>query len=255
MPRSPAPRLTALLAQKAPVGVIFRRGPSKLVRLVMWNRENDEFLPAQWFKGKIYPDCSDISPDGRHLIYFAMGGVSWAIAETDGAWTAISVLPSLTAIALWGQGDTRGGGGMFISDHSYWLYADANTFLIRDNSGLQRETYGPHLAYRSRMERDGWVQEKRPKPKMQHIFKKRIGDGWILRQLGFDGGYELENRQQEKLPFPVWEWAEWDRGRLVWADSGCLHAATLGSHTLGDVRTLCDFNGMTPKSGREEPGG
>ena len=249
--RFPAPRLSVLLASEAPVGVVFRRGPTKLVRLVMWNRENDKFRAGQWFKGKIYPERSDISPDGRHLIYFAMGGVSWAVPDTGGTWTAISVLPSLTAVALWGQGDTWGGGGFFVSDHSFWLNADANTFLIRDNSGLRRETYGPNLAYRSRMERDGWTLKKGANPSTEFTLEKTIRGGWILRQLGAEGGYELEHRQEGKLPFPAWEWADWDRNRLVWAESGCLRTAKLGSHMASSIRTLYDFNGMTPKSVQE----
>jgi hypothetical protein len=83
------------------------------VRVVLWDRRADEFTPGQWFKGKIYPDRADISPDGRHLIYFAMGCVAWATLKTGGTWTAISRVPSLTALALWPQGDTWGGGGMF----------------------------------------------------------------------------------------------------------------------------------------------
>src|SRR5258708_15156016 len=155
-----APRLSVLLASEAPVGVVLRRGPSKLVRLVIWDRTNDKFKPGSWFRGRIFADRSDISPDGRHMIYFAMGGVAWAIPATGGTWTAISELPSLKASALWGQGDTWGGGGMFLSKSSFWLEADANTYLIRDNSGLRRETCGPDRPYQSRMERDGWVAKE-----------------------------------------------------------------------------------------------
>ena len=74
------------------------------------------------------------------MIYFAMGGVAWAIPATGGTWTAISRVPSLRAIALWGQGDTWGGGGMFTSNTSYWLNLDINTFLIRDDSNLRRDS-------------------------------------------------------------------------------------------------------------------
>lgn len=41
------PRMGVLLASEAPVGVVFRRGPTKLVRLVMWNRVTDKFKPGQ----------------------------------------------------------------------------------------------------------------------------------------------------------------------------------------------------------------
>src|ERR1700681_4054036 len=83
------PRLAVLLASEAPVGVVFRRGPTKLVRVVIWNRTNDKFKLGPWFKGRIFVDRSDLSPDGRHMIYFAMGGVAWAIPATGGTWTAI----------------------------------------------------------------------------------------------------------------------------------------------------------------------
>jgi len=227
------------------VGVVLRRGPSKLVRVVIWNRANDKFKPGSWFKGRIFGDRSDLSPDGRHMIYFAMGGVAWAIPETGGTWTAISKLPSLTATALWGQGDTWGGGGMFTSNHSFWLDISARTFLIRDNSGLRRETYCPR---QSRMERDGWDLKDR----RNGLFEKSLRNGWILRRMGWSGGYELEQPGECKLE-PAWEWADWDRHRLVWAEGGCLRAARLGIHKLGSVRTLYDFNGMDPVSRQKTP--
>lgn len=241
-----APRLRVLLAQEAPVGVVFRRGPKNLVRLVMWDRETDTFQPGQWFRGKLYAEQSDVSPDGRHLIYLAMGGLAWVIPATGGTWTAISVLPSLTAVALWGQDDTWGGGGMFLSSSSFWLDADANTFLIRDNSGLRRETYGPHLPFRSRLERDGWVLKPSATPWTRRIFEKTIRQEWILRRLPEKRGYELEHTEQGTRSFPAWEWAEQDRDRLVWAEAGCLRAATLGSDPRCSFQTLFDFNDMVP---------
>jgi hypothetical protein len=218
------------------VGVVFRRGPTKLVRLVIWNRLNDKFKPGPWFKGRIYADRSDISADGKHLIYFAMGGVAWAIPETGGTWTAISKLPLLKATALWGQGGTRGGGGMFTSNKSFWLEADENTSLIRDDSGLRREKDRPR---QSRLERDGWIARGR-------LLEKNVRGSWLLRRVGPDSGYELEQPGERKLEFPAWEWADWDRHRLVWAEGGCLRTAALGPHKLGSTSTLYDFNGMVP---------
>ncbi len=131
---------------------------------------------------------------------------------------------------------------MFISNDSFWLHADANTFLIRDNSGLHRKLYGPHLPFQSRMEGDGWnVQNRRDDTP---LLEKRIPKGWILRRVGWNGGYELEQPGECMLTFPAWEWAEWDRERIVWANGGCLLAARIGSHKLGAVHTLYDFNDM-----------
>jgi hypothetical protein len=229
-----------LLATEAPVGVVFRRGPSKLARIIMWDRETDKFTPGQWFKGKIYPDRSDISADGRHLIYFAMGGVAWAIPKTGGTWTAISRVPSLTALALWPQGDTWGGGGMFTSNRSYWL--DTYHEPLRDDTELKRIFIRPAL---SRMERDGWVRkETRRKTELLEAFDKDIPKGWILRlrQNYLENRYELEQREHGlTLEFPTWEWADWDRKRLVWAEQGCLRAARIEPRKLGAVHTLYDF--------------
>ena len=61
--------------------------------------------------GRIFVERSDLSPDGSHLIYFTMGGLRWVIPATGGTWTAISQVPSLKAVALWGQGDTWGAEG------------------------------------------------------------------------------------------------------------------------------------------------
>jgi hypothetical protein len=144
---------------------------------------------------------------------------------------------------------------MFISDRSFWLHADANTFLIRDNSGLRRDTYRLKVSYRSRMERDDWVALTDARHTTKPIFEKALREGWILRRLGWDDGYELEHPEEGKLSFPSWEWAECDRNRLVWVDSGCLRAARVGTHKLGTVHTLYDFNSMVPpvRHAREEP--
>lgn len=249
MKSDPTPRLDALLASDEPVGLIFRRGPSKLVQVILWNRESDKFKPGQWFKGRIFVDRSDLSPDGRHLIYFAMGGVAWAIPETGGTWTAISQVPSLKAIALWGQGDTWGGGGRFTSNRSYWLDADINTFTIRNTQELRRDSKRPAGTLE---ERNGWVAKGEIGDR--RIEEKALPEGWILRRITRYPRveYKLEQPEDEcTLTFPTWEWAEWDRTRLVWAENGYLRAAKLGSHKLGTIRTLYDFNGMKPI--RSEP--
>jgi hypothetical protein len=234
----PTPRLSVLLASEAPVGIIFRRGPSKRVHVILWDRKHDRFKPGSWFQGRIYPDQSDVSPDGRHLLYFAMGGVRWAIPETGGTWTAISQVPKLKAIALWGQrGGTRGGGGVFTSNRSYWIDLTPETVCLRDDSGMRREEWSRPA---SRMEREGWKKRDGG-----YTFEKALPKGWILRRhspYSSSPRHELEQPEDgNRLAFPDWEWADWDRTRLVWAESGKVRAAQLGSHKLGTVRTLKDF--------------
>lgn len=239
----PPPRLSVLLATQAPIGVVFRRGPSRIVRVIHWDRTNDEFTHGATFKGRIYVDRSDISPDGRHMIYFAMGGVAWAIEGAGTTWTAISETPSLTALSLWGQGDTWGGGGFFLSNDSYWLDADGNTSLIRDSAPLRRESHVLNRAFPSSLERDVWI-DRRPN-RWEILYEKELGHCWILRAAGEPRRYELEQRGRAPQACPNWEWADWDRHRLVWTESGCLRAASLEPEGLGPSRVLMDFRTIT----------
>lgn len=104
----PSCRLYLIVARDGRTGVIFRRGPSKQVRLLRWWLESGTIEPGQWLKGRIYERRCDLSPDGELLVYFA---AKWATPLST--WTAISRPPYLTALALWPHGDAWGGGGLF----------------------------------------------------------------------------------------------------------------------------------------------
>jgi hypothetical protein len=107
----PETRLHFIVARKAPVAVVFRRGPTRQVEVLKWDLNTDELTAGQWLKGRIYERRCDLSPNGDFLIYFA------AKYETKlRTWTAISRPPYLTALALWPKGDAWGGGGLFDSD-------------------------------------------------------------------------------------------------------------------------------------------
>lgn len=265
--RFPA-RLHVLLASQAPVGVIIRRGPAKSVCSILWNRKTDSFELGQWLRGRIYERRADISPDGRHMIYFAMNG-KWE-SETKGAWTAISRTPWLKAEVLLGKGDCWNGGGLFTSNSRYWLNGGSGHFPIRDDGTLRQDLefkppayYGGEClsVYYVRLRRDGWVLKTRlanSKWDGCTIFEKRLPKGWILRKLAHEqtgappgkGCYwdEHELEQPERrllLPFPSWEWADWEGKQLAWAEDGCLYRAPLHSKELGAAKLLFDANGMT----------
>jgi hypothetical protein len=162
MPRFPA-RLHVLPARDAPVGLVIRRGPSKQVCTVLWNRKNDEFALGQWFKGRIYERRCDLSPDGKHFIYFAMNG-RWH-SEVKGSWTAISRTPYLKAIALLSKGDCWHGGGLFTRNYRYWLNDGCGheeftktREVVRDTRFKPKEYFGGECpgVYYPQLMRDGW---------------------------------------------------------------------------------------------------
>jgi hypothetical protein len=118
MPALPTPpRLFVIFAKNAHEAVVFRRGPAAWYHVIRWNTKDDIFYRGAWFKGRIYPEKCDLSPDGELLLYFVHQGRRAGTSYTD-AWTAISRNPWLTAIGLWPQGTTYGGGGRFTDNRS-----------------------------------------------------------------------------------------------------------------------------------------
>jgi hypothetical protein len=77
--RKPPCRLAFLFAASAPVVVILRRGPSRRVKMVVWNTKTDHFVDGEWWHGRIYEDRCGLSPDGR--LVFARSGVLYRLVR------------------------------------------------------------------------------------------------------------------------------------------------------------------------------
>jgi hypothetical protein len=258
-------RLHVLLASKAPVGVVFRRGPVNAVCTVGWNRQTDRFELGQWLRGRIYERRADLSPDGRHLIYFARGGLRHK--ETRGSWTAISRAPWLHAVTLFGKGDCWQGGGLFTSNKKYWL--NGCHFVVRESGELAEDgKYVPEgffgaecpSVYYRRLLRDGWTIEIQTEPGRVSpctVFTKALPHGWILRKFAYADidhpvgasvywdEHELEHPGRKALlAAQAWEWAERDGAALVWAEKGVLYRAKVRASGPASAKALYDFNPM-----------
>ena len=258
-----------LLASQAPLGLVIRRGPARRVATVLWDRSRDEFRPGQWLKGRIYERRSDLSPDGRFAIYFAMNG-KWH-TEARGAWTAISRAPHLKAIVLLAKGDCWHGGGLWTGPTTYWLNDGRGHDVLHQDAEVQRDRrYAPAAdfggecpgVYYLRLRRDGWrsvpIPERGPKS-VHQVFEKDVGDGWTLRKTAhastdhptgtgcYWDEHELVGAAGQRVACGDWEWADLDRarGRLVWAAHGRLHAGKVDAAGVVDQVELHDFRGMT----------
>lgn len=126
MSTSPTVRLHLYFARDSDRAVILRQGPSKLFRMILWHRDTDRFQDGQWLKHKVYAERCALSPDGRHFLYFALNG-DWA-GESLGSYTALSRPPWFTALALFPEGDTWGGGGRFL-DRRHYIASGGNDIL------------------------------------------------------------------------------------------------------------------------------
>lgn len=270
MPKFPA-RVHPILARKANIAVIIRRGPSKSVCTMLWDRSRDEFKIGQWLRGRIYERRCDLSPDGKHFIYFAMNG-KWG-GPVKGSWTAISRTPYLKALALWPWGDCWNGGGLFLSDEKFWRNAgyhseETDTVrMLRKNLVEERsypfdQAYGGECpgVYYLRLQRDGWMRVRVESPSAHDqvtVFEKSLPKGWLLEKSAhasihhpvgsgcyYDTHRLLHPESGTILNHPDWEWAELDRKRLVWVSKGVLHAAKIHGKGLGEAKALHDFNDM-----------
>lgn len=268
MPKTFPPRLHVLLARESPRALVLRRGPSKTVCAIGWDRRTDTFAVGQWMRGRIYERRSDLSPDGRHLIYFAMNG-RWQ-TNVRGAWTAVSRAPHLKALALWAKGDCWHGGGLFLDDRRYWLNdgyghttLQACSHPARDSTWQPSAYYGGECltVYYNRLQRDGWTlrDDLPPNPDADppEAFDKPASAGWTLRKFCFAecgapegrGVYHdrhalLRADSDEFVDLPDWEWADLDGTRLVWAVAGKLYTSRLGRKGPVEPTVLHDFNGM-----------
>ncbi len=264
-------RLHVLLARNAPYGLILRRGPAKQVCTIGWNRAKDTFEVGQWMKATLYERKCDISPDGKHWIYFALNG-RWS-SETRGSYTAIARTPWLKAVSLWPEGDTWGGGGCFADDGAVYGLGNGSgssfhSAEVRCNEGIDPVSRFDGMSlnfYETRLVRGGWDVEGvrgRPRGWLSLIGATHALDhGWRLRKWMHA---EIPEKQGRKVDWeehalehvesgvtvdcPNWEWADLDSGSLVWAEEGCLYRGRIigkpGKHRLEKL-LLKDFNDMT----------
>jgi len=236
--------------------------------VIGWDRKTDKFKLGQWLYGRIYERRCDLSPDGKHLIYFAMNG-RWSSA-VKGSWTAISRAPYLKAITLFAKGDCWHGGGLFQSSRDYWLNDGHGHELQKDEGHLKRvmeypwhEHYGGEClgVYYIRLQRDGWSMKHTSPDGLGDqvtLFEKRINGHWLLRKSAYatqvhpvgrgcyyDTHALFNARTGETIAKPGWEWADVDGNRIVWAEDGRLFAGHVDKSGLQGEKLLLDFNPMT----------
>ncbi|MCI0712922.1 MAG: hypothetical protein L0154_22395 [Chloroflexi bacterium] len=257
-------RLYAILARCAPVGVIFRRGPSNWVKVIKWHTETDTFEHGQWFKGRIYERRGDVSPDGSLMVYFAS---KQSTAQFQGdysySWTAVSRPPYLTALALYPKGDTWNGGGLFEDNRTLWLnhpdhsstphpdHVPPKSFRVRNNI----EIFGEDRSIvDKRLRRDGWTC-KQPADIWPggYVHKEGIwerdGLHMILQEIDFQAyaGPYIFHYAINDTSLGRCTWGDWDQqGRLVIAQEGKLWAVTVNDDVI-TKREIADFNDDEPQ--------
>jgi hypothetical protein len=257
-------RLTIYLAKLAPVAVVLRRGPSRWVRLSLWNIDTDTFSHGQWMQGRVYDRRCDLSPDGSLFVYFARkdGTRSAGIPQAD-SWVAISRPPWFTALALWTAGGTYHLGGYFVDGGHVcvggwtdgpdqgsvpsWLSLTSDLpYVDRSPNWTERTVYF------SRLRRDGWHTVDAVT--WQH--QNSRGDAKLIMMHESDSDFRafggphvvryavLAETKSEEIPLGHATWADWDhRGRLILAREGKL----VHWRSEGLEEEVLDFNSFVPE--------
>lgn len=252
--------LNCLLATHAPKAVVFRRGPSKQTCLIAWDRSTDTFTPGQWVKrSSVYPDRSDLSPDGEWLITF-LG----TFRKPFSTWTVLSRPPYFTAVALWPKGNAWGGGGAFLGrDQIVLHHAESQRALAPgfvDPPGFTVHAWTPAIharleAYNARYRRQWQRREgtsgayvKVGSAGLDLVFTRHVHDA--KRPWRADERYDLSISARD-VPIPGATWADIDtNGDMLFAVGGALYrlAAVDGLAVKDDVlalaRRLADFTDL-----------
>ena len=235
-----APRLFCIPAQDAPVLAVIRRGPVDWFQIGKWDLEKPAYEPGAWFKGSLYPQRCDISPDGRWFCYLALRDkADWSVGQT---FLAVSRLPWLTALAAWPTDGTWTRGLHFTgkAEHDEKLgapemgdldslrkkfglaFTEARQFSVEQRRGW---TESDKTSARKKSDifdqhRDVHIQKTQPGDKQSFrltatgkfaAFREMSQDYWGADDLY----YVLRDRRMERLLADV-QWADWDRkGRLI----------------------------------------
>lgn len=248
-------RVHVILAREAPFGVIFRRGPSKQVLLISWDTETDTFAMGQWFKGHIYERRCDLSPSGDLLLYFASKQ-----KPPYSTWSAVSRPPFLTALALWPQGHTYGGGGLFEDDTHIAFDGDhslADGFALpqwlRLGAFEERISWAQDDAvWEARLLHEGWLvtsdefREKRhPVLPNRYTLKMTLSESFDFA--GDQMAHHVVSNSLSLGPGKS-DWADWDRtGDLLFSKRAALYRVRFSNGVLAPIeeaQQLSDFSTM-----------
>jgi hypothetical protein len=256
-------RISVIPSPKSSRAIILRRGPTRHVAVIGWDRETDEIKLGQWLKGTIYPAQSDLSPDGEHFVYFA--GNAKLSNESGGWWTAVSKYPYLHATHFAGQSGTHYEGGAFLPD---------GTLFLNGVGGMEIREYLNEVVYSGKQSvfpssTDGFWMGDLYATRMSHQGWGSFGTGydvvlhkkfksWTLSQrfFGFDenpknrgsviGEYSLYEFDTGKhVAFESWDWADVWNGQLRFSEKGRLYKAK-PCEEMGfkEVELIYDFNPM-----------
>ena len=268
MPSSTAPaRLRLLPALAAPIAIILRRKPSKLYHVMLWRTDTDEIEHGSWFRGRIYEDMCDISPDGRWMAYFAIGGSSMG----PRSWSALCRPPWLRAALyhqatghVWGErGIFRPDGRVDAINWSVPLKSDVDPAELKDAPKIIFNPPGTWPPQHATLLRDGFTLQSQTKsnPLHSHLMLQPTPEHPAIRLFNprsTTGRGRIEVDGLDLALDPARDWACYDsRGHLLIARLGRVERWSLRDLKAGQPGFVRDLESLVPpeRPGTEGAGG
>jgi hypothetical protein len=258
-------RVHILAAREAPILVVLQRKRAKLFHVVTIDTETREVSEGSWFRGVIYALQSDVSFDGKFMVYLARG-------KNRATWSGVCRLPWLKTLVHVESPLTGGGyfdGPRDLKTHGWdWseqvISADDIPFTIRRDN---KRHFGYELAVIfGRFERDGfvrlgdnWGEEKEFTSPRFHVICTG-DDGWgrrpgpaypelTVRYTGFyNSGFRFEFALEGYSHIIEGaSWVTWDAGNNLWvAKPGIVEHYTLDDLRNGTPSYSLDLDQFEP---------
>lgn len=264
---STPPRIFCIPSTDSPWVAVLRRGPSPWYHVGRWNPVNGTWEGGAWFRGRLYPQRCDLSPDGQWLAYMAwQGTASWALGPS---YVAVSRLPWLHALAAWGLGSTYHRGIRFDGPPGTLEIGgpDAGDVVpLLKRFGLRVNASDAFAVERRR----GWSESPDAPPRdpgdiwderrAVRMVKPRPVGGAVLEVGGSYAAFRDAPHLRESARYRLLggdgraeeladvQWADWDdRGRLLMATTaGSLQVRTGAPGSLEVVQEH-DLSGLRPE--------
>jgi hypothetical protein len=216
--------LHALLAADCSLAILLKRGPQGQTLTIGWDRSTDTFTEGQCVGKRIDFENTDLSPDGKHFIYYVNDG-TWN--RKNHVYRAISLAPWLKALTFCGSEpeDYGPGTGLFFKEDdgvtrvrvkssrpSDWDQLGLPIVPYDTDTPRWRSVIHPESAFFTKLQRDGWTARtpweicpaseaegeaswrSGSSPPHRILFDKVLPHGWTLRQTHWCGLHGDMNR-------------------------------------------------------------
>lgn len=261
-------RIDGVIARGANKAVIFRRGPTRITQMPVWDMNTDIVTPGQWLKAKVHTRHALVSDDAKFVAYMA-ADYRYKSEKKYGfwpehvrgdlyRWIAVSRPPYYSAIGLWEafltintKNNRRANSGLSANEVSlaHCVFTMDRKSILEKRGWTQVEEYSTTTSQKSRSAFSKiFFSFMQPKQNSAFRYEKNLASGKIVlweeyqksRAEVFDSSGTSVLRIAAIGGYPLWIDVD-NSGRLVFDDKGCLWA--WANFPEGEPKLIADLNG------------